>query len=299
MTSLVEELQRDALDWNIPVTQLLQKCRVVAAKLDVKELAEWVHLELDGYDNTDAPAPQYRKVSGIPQAFNPYHGYQPLVSNNDEMQSLLSSMPFYHPLAEIEHMISQSNEGLHFTYPPAVATQLRNSNRLGLQPSIYINTAQLKRIVEAVRGKILEWSLRLEAAGIQGAGMSFSPEEKQKAQKMVTYNIGGSYIQGNVGHSQVGTQNSTQHNVSAGFDVAAVQQIIATLKRDGEQLKLSPESADELMAELQTLEAQAASPRPKASIIREGLISLRSILEGATANVLAAPVLYEIGKLLR
>jgi len=105
-------------------------------------------------------------------------------------------------------------------------------------------------------------------------------------------------IHGNVQYSQVGTENSTQHNVSTGVDPAALQRIVATLKRIGEQLNLAAESADELRAELQSLEAQAESPRPKAPIIRECLSSVRSILEGAAANVVAAGVVHEIGKLL-
>lgn len=121
--------------------------------------------------------------------------------------------------------------------------------------------------------------------------VSLSPYEKQEARTVIN-------IHGNVQHSQVGTENSTQHNVSTGIDLAALQRIVATLKCIGEQLNLAAESADELRAELQTLEAQAESPRPKASVIWECLNSLRSILEGAAGNAVAAGVLYEIGKLL-
>jgi hypothetical protein len=122
--------------------------------------------------------------------------------------------------------------------------------------------------------------------------VSLSPYEKQGAHTVIN-------IHGNVEYSQVGTENSTQHNVPIGVDPAALQRIVATLNCIGEQLNLAAESADELRAELQTLEAQAESPRPKAPIISECLKSVRSILEGAAGNAAAAGVLYEIGRLLK
>lgn len=46
----------------------------------------------------------------------------------------------------------------------------------------------------------------------------------------------------------------------------------------------------ELSAEINTLRAQICSPKPKKSIIKETLQSVRSILEGAGATLLAEKV---------
>ncbi len=43
-----------------------------------------------------------------------------------------------------------------------------------------------------------------------------------------------------------------------------------------------------MRAELATLKAQSESPKPKRSIIRESLSSLRAVLEGAAGEVLAS-----------
>jgi hypothetical protein len=87
--------------------------------------------------------------------------------------------------------------------------------------------------------------------------MSFSPDEKQKAQA-VTYNI-GTYIIGNLSHSQVGPQNSVQYN----FDVTKLNDFIGVLKNNLEGLQLDADKKAELNAEIRTLESQAASPKPK------------------------------------
>jgi len=106
------------------------------------------------------------------------------------------------------------------------------------------------------------------------------------------------HFHGPVSHTMVGNENSVQYNVSADIDIGAVQRIIAMLKEDSDSLSLAPETATELEAEIQTLEAQAHSPRPKNVIIREALLSLRPILENAAGNLLSSAVLYEIGKLV-
>ena len=60
MPSLIEELQRDALNQNVSVTELLQKCLVVAMKLGIDDFASWVRRELDGYKGQKVP--EYRIV---------------------------------------------------------------------------------------------------------------------------------------------------------------------------------------------------------------------------------------------
>ena len=62
MSSLVEELQKDALNQKIRVTELLQKSLVVATKLKLNEFAAWVRFELDGYGEAELPA--YRVLRG-------------------------------------------------------------------------------------------------------------------------------------------------------------------------------------------------------------------------------------------
>lgn len=62
-TSLVRELQREALDSNVPVTDLLRKALVVARKLGIKEFQEWIELELDGYKKGGG-IPDYPVVKG-------------------------------------------------------------------------------------------------------------------------------------------------------------------------------------------------------------------------------------------
>jgi hypothetical protein len=120
--------------------------------------------------------------------------------------------------------------------------------------------------------------------------MSFSSAEKQKAQA-VTYNI-ETYIHGDVSHSQVGTQDSVQYN----FDVSKLGDLVTTLKTNFEALPLESDKKAELNAEIQTLESQAGSPKPKIGIIRESLATVRNIVEGIAGNLAAAAILNHLPK---
>jgi hypothetical protein len=60
MGSLVEELQAEAIKPAVAASDILRKAVVVATKLGVKEMREWIRSELDGYEQA---LPQ-RFVSG-------------------------------------------------------------------------------------------------------------------------------------------------------------------------------------------------------------------------------------------
>jgi hypothetical protein len=122
--------------------------------------------------------------------------------------------------------------------------------------------------------------------------MSFSREEKQKA-KSVTYNIGGNYIGGSVSQSQIATSDS-QQSINQGVDLEMLKEILSALLVTAGNLSLERNKHDELQAEIQTLQAQANSPKPKASVIKDTLSSISALL----TNVTAATAVYEKIQLL-
>lgn len=57
--SLLREIQQNTCDPNIRLSDILRKCKILAARLNFKPLDEWVNNELNGYSD-DKPLPQYR-----------------------------------------------------------------------------------------------------------------------------------------------------------------------------------------------------------------------------------------------
>lgn len=298
MASLVEELQKDALNKDVTVTELLQKSLLVSTKLKLDEFATWVRLELDGYGKNEVP--EYRVLHGAPQVFNPYRGYQPLHFGDTKQAERFSKMHFNIPIGELEHDLlgakKSGSDAFQVSYAPSVEKMLMDAIDYRLQPSLHINASQFQGVLDAVRKIILEWSLKLEADGITGEGMSFTADEKERA-KGDTYNI-KNYIHGDIQDSQIQIEatNSTQTK-TVEFDVAQLAKLVEALRSTIDAVGVDDNGKRELDSELSTLEAQIKSPKPKNSIIGESLGSVRRILEGASGNLVASGLLNQIGTL--
>jgi hypothetical protein len=78
-TPLILQIQAAALDSKASVTDALRKAKLACVKLELKEFEEWIELELSGYiDKKVSEMPQYRMIRGVPQGWNPFHGWQPV-----------------------------------------------------------------------------------------------------------------------------------------------------------------------------------------------------------------------------
>jgi hypothetical protein len=157
---------------------------------------------------------------------------------------------------------------------------------LDMPIALHLDAAHVGGILAAVRNAILEWSLKLEEDGIVGEGLSFSKEEKQAAASN-QYHI-KNYIE-NMNQSQIQqeTHGSTQNYAYSGFDAEAAARLLNEFGAWLQDAPLPAEQKAEISADLQTVESQINSPKPKGAIIQAGLSSIKTILEGAAGSVLA------------
>jgi len=218
MKSLVLELQREAMNSNSSMSDVLRKAMVVATKLKVQDLKAWVETELKGYTK-DQEIPSYRKVNGTLKAWNQYNGWIPVIVRHSELSEKLSKRSITQPISELESLIQQKDAGGVLQVPLPHEWLMKffadsEEFRLGMVPTLIVDKSQIEGILDAVRNEILNWSLALENQGILGDGMSFSTEEVDKA-KSTVYNIQSFQgVLGNVDSStvQVGDYSSV-HSV--------------------------------------------------------------------------------------
>jgi hypothetical protein len=90
--------------------------------------------------------------------------------------------------------------------------------------------------------------------------------------------------------TQVGTVNEDRYE--------ELKEVIQSLKESIDKLDLESQDKSDIQAEIQTIEAQISSSKPKVTIITECLGSIRRILEGVASNTLAASLLSKIAALL-
>lgn len=93
---------------------------------------------------------------------------------------------------------------------------------------------------------------------------------------------------GNVSGSQIQISSSgstqTQAHTTTSTDLEDLQGLIEALATALGTMQ--GDTADELRAELATLKAQAASPKPKWEIIKATARSIKTVAEGAAGNIM-------------
>lgn len=97
---------------------------------------------------------------------------------------------------------------------------------------------------------------------------------------------------------QQGTVSSSQTGRFSIETKKSLSEFISLLKDKLSELKLQGEDKAELDADIATVEAQLSSGRPKSSIVKESINSIKRVLEGATGGVIAGELLKYIPAIL-
>lgn len=297
MSSVVIELQRDALDRNVSITDLLRKSLVVARRLKIYEFEKWVSSELNGYSKTEE-IPDYRRATGSVKAWNPYHGWQPVMFEDNEMAAAVSRRANAQSIAEIENLLEKDDGESTFQMPysASVENQLRKAISFDTQITLFIPSTNIVKIIDAVRNIVLNWAMKLEEDRILGEGLSFTSEEKEVATR-TEYNITNFYGPFKNSQFQQQTKNSIQVKSSVSLDLESIIEFINEVRKSAKQIDLKVEDEQELESDVITIEAQTKSPKPKNAIIKGCLKSIRTILEGAGGGV-AATLLSKLAEII-
>jgi len=294
MVSLISELQKETLDSSVSVLDILRKALVVSKKLNVEEMKSWIILELNGY-KIDDEIPTYRKINGNLKGYNPFHGWQPIMLDED-MTELLSSKEVAQPIGELINIKKRDGKiGIR------LSGKLERIIMEGIGaevPLIYfIDQSQVEGIIETVRNMVLNWTLKLEEDGIIGDGMSFSSDEKQKAQEN-QYTIKNYFTDQDNLQIQQNTKNSTQVISINNLDMEKVEKIkdMVTNNLDNIDFKNNNDK-DEVKNKLEIIEDQLTNNDPKEGLIKKSFKSIKSILKGVTGNIIASGLIHEINSL--
>jgi hypothetical protein len=103
-------------------------------------------------------------------------------------------------------------------------------------------------------------------------------------------NVSGSSIQ-QTGANSVLTATVANH-------ATGLRELATELRQASVELGRSTERSRELEANISTLEAQASSPSPNPTIVREALNTVRNVLEGMTGSLLATGLIQSVCRFL-
>src|SRR5688572_17706863 len=158
MSSLVQQLQREALDPRVDVATLLRMAKVVAHKLELSEFLSWIEKELNGYQPIDV-IPTYREVTGEVKGWNPYNGWVPVLFD-PKVQDVVSKRKTHQSVDEMTDLVENSHESKgSFMIPFDPIIEKRISEGFGFRTNValFINRSSITGILSAVRNIVLDW----------------------------------------------------------------------------------------------------------------------------------------------
>lgn len=209
MSKIVIELQQEALKSDFDILNLLRKAYLVARKLKLNEFEKWIDSELNGYKNL-YKIPDYRLLRGEVKAWNPYHGWIPVIFE-DDIESITTHSASDTISSLLNVYENSENRTAILPFNASMNNYLSKHGGFHTKYALMIGTNQIYNIIERVRNIILDWSITLEENGILGEGLQFSNTEKEIANNTPVINHYINNFWGDVSSTQI--QQDTKESI--------------------------------------------------------------------------------------
>ena len=237
--SLLHDIQNAAVDANVPISTLLRKCAVLAARLENEELRAWVAKELNGYDSV-ADVPEYRVLGAGASGHlaGPFgSGYQNITIPPSVLpqwgRKYAEEVRFTQPIATIEDL-GKGDGVITCPWPGDLLAYMQTDegNKFAGGLVLYgawqtVSRSAVLGVVDTVRNRVLEFALRLEKEA-PAAGEPDQPgSEVSKAKVTHLYQtiIHGGVV-GNVATGSHATQMTGNIRVEKG-DLGALKKTLS------------------------------------------------------------------------
>jgi hypothetical protein len=299
---LILQIQQAALDSNSSVTDALRKAKLACTKLGLSEFGNWVDLELNGYMEEPAKElPKYRKLRGTPEAYNPYHGWEPIIFQDAKAATSFSLAPVGMSMAAIEKSLEGTANGsgsFEFPYPTALAAKIRKAIKFDTATHIKLTVSQVADIPHTVRNILLEWTIDMENQGILGTDLTFNEEERAKSEAATAHTVNNINI-GQVGAFVQGAENSViQGGDDAVLNLDGVHQLVKQVEQLLSVADLPNSVKENTEIALAEIKQAADSSVPDRGRLRRALEGLKRVVAPAGEHLLRIGVDAAVTKLL-
>jgi hypothetical protein len=246
MKALVPQFQEELAFGKKKASELLRIAQLISAKLKLDDILQWIGHELNGYPADSGPVPDYRYFTGGSlQVYNPYRGWDDVVGHKTFPMEVREPVPELEVLAKEKVIVMRPHEPF-----PVVPLTGDVSEFPQFQQRVVFPGSRVVGLLEAVKNKLVDWSIELEQRGIIGENMSFNEQEQRTAKSQI-FNIQNM-------HGVIGDSQSSQVNI---YDYSTIHQ--ALKEHDVPQKEQN---------EIETIldELKAAKPEQKHTLIEKG-----------------------------
>lgn len=228
--SLLQEIQHDATNSDISVSNLLRKCKILAYKLGNEDFKFWVEHELNGYPKDTKLLPNYRILENVYSKGHFSGSFGSGLRNADvptfnlpeKLKESLTKAHFFSPIATLENLTSATASTLSQEWNPIILAEYGGNmyeNYICMQAWKVIPTSFVIGIVDTIKTKILNFVLEIEMIN-QDAGdvaINSNPIPQEKINQIFNINITG-----NVQNLASGNNQSTIGQKVVSDDISQV-----------------------------------------------------------------------------
>lgn len=212
--SLLRQIQNDAINPNMKVSDLLRKCKILAYRLGNDEFKNWVDSELNGYEAREQ-VPSYRVLNVTSQGhFSGLFGRElrnaeiPLYCLPSQLQESLSKAIFLNPIATLENLSTKGEAVLSQAWDCAILGKYGSDmyrDMHCIQAWKVISVPSVIGIIDVVKTKILNFVLEIEVINPNAGDVALNsnPIPQEKVSQIFNY-----YISGNIGNLASGNSHS-------------------------------------------------------------------------------------------
>lgn len=275
--TLLDGIQQAAIDSKIPIADLLRQCMVLAARLKNQELADWARRELNGYED-GTPLPTYR-ILETPRSLGHLAGPFgsdarnvpiPVGSLPDEIRAMVLTVPMATAITTIESLALGEEKYLKAPWLPDVIALVAQQYPLFQSGTLVeawrpLPTAALVGIVDTVRTRILEFTLKLQGenpdAGESPIDAPVPPISPQTVhQHFHTTIVGGQANVGNLGPATIGDKNVATGAAPSAPLREEIAALVASLRKEADALP-NDDSKQEAQSAVRNIERYSSPDR--------------------------------------
>jgi hypothetical protein len=214
------------------------------------------------------------------QAYNPFHGWQPILwSNTTGIEQLFEPREIITPAGPLEQI---ANEDDQVVYNLTTDRKMLLISALDSPTDVrcLLNKSELLEIVSHIRNEVLRWSMELERAGIIGEGLTFSKHEKEKAQSIEFCFHGVQNVSNVVGDVAEGGRVTVNQQASQGIDPKILADLAGQLRQNIDALVPAADRR-RFACEIEVVEAESGVPTPDVGKLKRALIAAREMIRDA------------------
>lgn len=218
--NLLRDIQSDAVSDDSSITNLLRKCKILAARLGNEEFDRWVHKELNGYQENEE-LPEYRTLRYV-ESRGYFSGYMGSALKNAPIPHSCIDKRFRKDLTEhlfmdgigiYEDLLRKDNDGFSVNWPSdivALHDEKFYENMSCISAWKIISRGSIKNVIDSVRNKILTFALEIEKLNPEAGE---APIDSSPVPQTDVSHVFHTVIYGNVGNIASGNENVSQKSI--------------------------------------------------------------------------------------